>query len=146
MVTLATIEQDLTAALKERHALVVEVLRALKTRIQNEQIAKMTELSDQDIQALLRSETKRRKEATLAYEQGNRPELAVKEQQEIAIIARYLPPEVPEHEIVARLEQLVAEQGLTAAQFGPLMGQLKQAFPQADGAVLARLAKAKLGS
>ena len=49
MLNLQQVEQDLTAAMKAKDAIVVGVLRGLKTRIQNERIAKMKDLSEEDL-------------------------------------------------------------------------------------------------
>ncbi len=144
MVTLETIEQDLTTSLKSRDAIRTGVLRALKTRLQNEQIAQMKDLSDDQVTALIRSEVKRRKEAAEAFKTGGRTELAAQEEQESAILATYLPQGPSAAEITAQVDSLIAENSFTAKDFGQAMGKLKAALPNADGAELARVLKEKL--
>ena len=63
MLSLSQIEQDLIAAMKARDQMAVDTLRGLKTRLQNEKIAKAKELNEADIVVLIRNEVKRRKEA-----------------------------------------------------------------------------------
>lgn len=145
MISLSQIEQDLTAAMKARDQIAVDVLRGLKTRIQNEQIAKLKDLSETDIIALVRSELKKRKEAALSFTSGGRLELAEKELKEAGILEKYLPRQISETEISALIEKFLAENQLTAKDFGAAMGKLKaRAGDSADGATLAKLLKEKL--
>lgn len=144
MISLATIETDLAEALKARDQVRIDTLRGLKTRLQNEQIAQMKELTEDHIFSLIRSEVKRRKEAASAFAEGGRPEMAGKETAESEILSQYLPQGPSETEIAAQIDMIVAENKFTAKDFGPAMGKLKAALPTADGAQLAKLLKEKL--
>src|SRR3989344_2388262 len=110
MLNLQQVEQDLTAAMKAKDAIVVGVLRGLKTRIQNERIAKMKDLSEEDLVSLVRSEIKKRKEAASSFEAGGRGELADKELKEAEILEKYLPAQMPEADLLKLIEALIAEQ------------------------------------
>ncbi len=144
MVTLQSIEADLTVAIKSRDSLRTETLRGLKTRIQNEQIAKGRALEDQELASLVRSEVKRRREAAESFTTGGRSELADKEKAEAEILSAYLPAGPSEAEIGSAIDALIASEAFSAAQFGPAMGKLKAQFPNADGGELSRLLKEKL--
>lgn len=145
MVNLSVIETDLQTALKERDRLRADTLRSLKTRVQNEQIAKGQELTEPEIITLIRSEVKRRKEAAEAYTAGGRGELAQKEQQELTVLQQYLPAQLADEQIAAKVEQLITENNWTAKDFGPAMGKLKAEFGDtADGATLSRILKDQL--
>jgi len=150
MISLAQIESDLTVAMKAKDPIAVGVLRGLKTRVQNERIAKITELEGSDLSeaqiiALVRSEVKRRKEAAESFTKGNRPELAQKELSEAGILEKYLPAAMPESELIALVEKEIAENNYTVKDFGVAMGKLKaKAGASADGATLAKLLKEKL--
>jgi uncharacterized protein YqeY len=141
---LAQFDIDLTEAMKRRDQVAMDTLRGLKTRSKNEQVAKARNLEDAEIVALIRSEVKRRKEAAEAFTSGNRPEAAQKEQDEIKILSGYLPQAPSDAEIDTAIGQIISAQNLTMKDFGRLMGLLKEKFPNADGSVLAGLAKAKL--
>jgi uncharacterized protein YqeY len=143
MITLSTIETDLTEAMKAKNQLKIDTLRGLKTRIQNDQIAKGRPLEDQELVALVRSEVKRRKEAAESFTTGGRSELAAKELQEVEILTVYLPAGPTEAELAQAIDSIVTP-GATAADFGSFMGKLKAQFPNADGGELSRLLKAKL--
>lgn len=145
MVSIETIAADLQTALKARDQITVDTLRGLKTRIQNEQIAKGQELGDEDILSLVRSEVKRRNDAATAFDSGNRPEMAAKERQEAEILARYLPAQISETDVTAKIETLITENNWTAKDFGPAMGKLKVEFGSSvDGATISRVLKNKL--
>ena len=145
MINLQQIETDLVTAMKAKDQLAVETLRGLKTRVQNDKIAKGKDLEEADIVALIRNEVKRRKEAAATYTTGDRKELADKELQEAAILEKYLPAQMSEADLGALIDAAIAENGFTAADFGKAMGQLKAKVGQnADGAMLAKILKEKL--
>lgn len=145
MISLQQIESDLTAAMKAKDQLAVETLRGLKTRIQNEKIAKMKDLAEADMLALIRSEVKRRKEAAASFEGGGRPEMAEKEKKEAAILEKYLPAQLSEADLGQIVDKFLGENSFSAKDFGAAMGGLKkQVGDKADGAVLAKVLKEKL--
>ncbi len=147
MPSIESIESDLTTALKARDQVTVETLRGLKTRIQNEQIAKGQPVADDDIIALIRSEVKRRNDAASAFDTGDRSEMAAKERQEAAILQNYLPAQIGEDVLEAKIDSMVAANSWTAKDFGVAMGQLKSEFgTTADGGTLSRILKNKLNS
>src|ERR1700722_2055567 len=93
------IDENLKDAMRAKDALVAETLRGLKSRIKNEEIAKHKDFSDSEIEEVIASEVKRRKDSSLAFTTGNRPELAAKEDSETAILMAYLPEQLPEPEV-----------------------------------------------
>jgi uncharacterized protein YqeY len=145
MINLPQIEQDLVAAMKSKDQIAVDTLRGLKTRIQNERIAKTKDLSEADIVGLIRNEVKRRKEASQTYITGGRQELADKELLEAAVLEKYLPAQMPEADLAKLIDDSIVQNNFTAADFGKAMGKLKaQVGDKADGAALAKLLKEKL--
>ena len=145
MISLQQIEEQLKAALKARDQIAVDTLRGLKTRVQNEQIAKIRELKEEEMAALVRSELKRRQEAAKAFTDGSRLELAEKELAEASVLEKFLPPQMPPEEIGALADKLIAENNFSAKDFGVAMGKLKiQVGSRADGAVVAKVLKEKL--
>ena len=146
MISLKQIETDLITAMKAKDQLAVEVLRGLKTRIQNERVSKMLEeLPENDILALVRSEIKRRKEAAEAFEKGGNIESKEKELKEAEILLKFLPPQMSEEEIGKMAEEVIASGSFTAADFGKAMGALKaKVGTNADGATVAKILKEKL--
>lgn len=143
---------DMTASMKARDTLRTQTLRMVLTSISNAEVAGKTShaLSDEEVISILVSETKRRKEAAEAFEQGQRPELAEKERQEAAIIAEYLPEPLSEEEISAIVSAAVAEAGgseLGMKIMGKVMGIVTaQTRGKADGSAVAAEVKRQLGA
>ncbi len=145
MINLNQIETDLKTALKSRNLLAADTLRALKTRIQNDQIAKGRSLEEVEILALVSSEAKRRKEAAESFKQGGRADSAEKELAEIEVLSVYLPKQVSESDIIKTVADLTVKENWTVAHFGVAMTKLKAIYgPSADGAVIAKILKQHL--
>ncbi len=145
MVNLTAVETALQTAVKARDQIAADTLRALKTRIQNDQIAKGSELTEADVLLLVQSEAKRRKEAATAFRDGGRQEQADKEEAELKILEQFLPEQVSEEEITKVIDEKIAANSWGKADFGAAMGQLKGHFGNtADGALIAKILKEKL--
>lgn len=134
-----TITADLTAAMKAREALKVEVLRGLKSAFTNELVAtkrKPTDqLPDEDAIGVIRREVKKRKESIEAFRNGGRPELAEKEESEKAILDAYLPALMSKEDIKKIAEAKKAEMGVSDKKdMGKFMGAvMKDLAGKADG-------------
>ncbi len=71
--------------------------------------------------------------------------MAEKEQKEAGILSAYLPAQMPESQIGAKIDETIKAISATPADFGKVMGKLKAELgDSADGAILARLLKEKL--
>lgn len=143
--SLSKIEELLVEKLKAKEQLAVDTLRGLKTRITNDQISKGSDLTSEEVLAIVKSEVKRRKEAAEAFTTGNRPEAATKELAEAEVLSQFMPAQVSEEEIATTIDGKIASEGWTVADFGKAMGALKQHFGNsADGAAVSKILKAKL--
>ncbi|HEX5965715.1 MAG TPA: GatB/YqeY domain-containing protein [Pyrinomonadaceae bacterium] len=85
------IVSDLTAAMKAQDALRTSTLRLVKAAMMNRKIEQGNELTDEDVQKLLRSLVKQRRDSIEQYEKAGRQELVDKEAAEIKVIEAYLP-------------------------------------------------------
>ena len=75
---------------------------------------------------MLRGMIKSRRESVALYRQGGREDLAAKEEAEIAVISRFLPPEMDEAAVRAAIAAAVAETGAAGPKdMGKVMGALK---------------------
>src|ERR687895_533100 len=95
------IVSDLTTAMKAQDAARTSTLRMVKAAIMNRQIEKGGELDDEEMQKLLRSLVKQRRDSIEQYEKAGRQELVDKEQAEINVIEAYLPQAASREEIEA---------------------------------------------
>ena len=94
---------------------------------------------------LVRSEIKKRKEASESFKSGGRTELSDKELKEAEILGKYLPAQMGEADLIKILEAVIQEGSFTAQDFGKAMGAVKAKVGNAaEGGTLAKLLKEKL--
>ena len=65
---------------------------------------------------VISSEIKKRKDAIILYEKGNRPELAQREKNEIEVLKKYLPEQLSLEELEKIVKEAIAKVG--AMEFG----------------------------
>jgi len=144
MAQVKTIEQDLKLAMKAKNQLKVSVLRMVLSALHNEEIAKRKPLEEEEVNRVLSKEVKKRQEAIELYKQGNRPELADKEEAEMELIGTYLPQMMSEAEVKVVVEGLKAK-GELGTDFGMAMrAVLAQVKGRADGKMVAEAVKSSL--
>lgn len=148
----ARLQADLTAAMKARDELALSTIRMVRSAIMNAEVAgaEAIELSEEQTIAVLRSEAKKRAESAEVYEQNDRPESALKERAELAIIERYLPAAMSDEQLTAIVDEQVAAAAAGGAEGGRAMGIVIKAVREragdgADGGRIAALVKARLG-
>src|SRR5690606_36057231 len=90
------IRADLNAARKERDKLRTTVLSTFLSEVRNREIELGSEASDGEVESLLTTAIKRRREASEQMRAGKREELAAKEESEAALLQEYLPPQLEE--------------------------------------------------
>ena len=140
------LDQDLKTAMREKAQLRLETIRMLKSAIKYREIEIMKPLDDAGIQAVISSEVKRRRDAIEQYRAGNRPELAEKEEAEIAVLQGYLPQQLSADELRAKVDAAVAAVG---AQGMKDMGKVMKALMpevqgRAEGSAVSDMVKARL--
>lgn len=108
------IKSDLTTAMKERDKFKLDVIRMLKTAVQNEQIAKMHELSDDEILTVIKREVKKRESSKEEYAKYGKLETVESLTKEIEILSAYLPEEMSEDALMAIIDETIAEVGATS--------------------------------
>lgn len=111
------------------------VLRLLLSAIHNGDIARQATLSDTDILGVIAKEAKQREESIEAFKQGNRPDLATKEEAELVLLRQYLPRPMTRDEIVAEARRVIEEVGAKGlSDRGKVMSKLvAQLKGKADG-------------
>jgi uncharacterized protein YqeY len=120
-------------------------LRAIKAAII---IAKTSEgaggeLKEEDETKLLQKLIKQRKDSLDIYQKQNRADLAQKEEEEIAIIGKFLPAQLDDAALRTIISKIIAETGASSpADMGKVMGAAnKQLAGQADGKTIGAIAK-----
>ncbi|HEY1074377.1 MAG TPA: GatB/YqeY domain-containing protein [Patescibacteria group bacterium] len=143
------IQKDTIAAMKERDADRVAVLRMVSSAIKNEAIkvgGLGTVLTDPQTLAVLNREVKQRKDAATQYKEAGRPELAEKEEAELAIIEEYMPKGLSDEALQSLVNEIITETGATTrADMGKVMAAIKAKLENpADSAKAAQLVGQKL--
>lgn len=139
------IEADLKTAMLGGDKTTVELLRGLKSALNNEQISKRAELSEEESVVVLRREAKKRDEAAQLYKQGGANDKAEAELGEKALIERYLPARMDEAATAKLVDEAIEKLGKDPAKTGQIIGQvMASARGQADGATVARLVSERL--
>jgi uncharacterized protein YqeY len=130
------------AMLRGLRAIKAEIIKAKTDPGANGEISTDTELK------LLQKLVKQRKDSLTIYEQQNRPDLAAKESEEIAIIEKFLPAQMSEEDVKTAVQAIIAEAGASGPQdLGKVMGVAsKQLAGQADGKVISAIAKSLLSA
>ena len=128
------------AMLRGLRAIKAEIIKAKTDPGANGEISPDTELK------LLQKLVKQRKDSLAIYEHQSRPDLAVKESEEIAIIEKFLPAQMSEEDVKAAVQAIITELGASGPQdLGKVMGlATKQLAGQADGKIISAIAKSLL--
>jgi len=141
------LEADLKQAMRAQNALELSVLRMAKSAIQYKAVEPNAKpLVDMDIVAVLRKLINQRKDAAEQFRQGNREELAAKEESEILILQRYLPKPLSAEELSQVVRQTIAELGISGPKsFGVVMKKVvEQVQARAEGKAISEEVKKQL--
>lgn len=146
MSRLNEINQDMKAAMKARDKEKLSTIRMLKSALQNEQINKGSELTEEEELTVLAREKKQRMESLNEFKSATRDDLVQKLETEIAIVDNYLPEQLSEDEVRSIVQETVAQtQATSMKDMGKVMGALMPKVKgKADGALVSTLVKEEL--
>ncbi|MBV9200730.1 MAG: GatB/YqeY domain-containing protein [Alphaproteobacteria bacterium] len=122
----------LKEAMKARDSRTVSTVRLILAALKERDVAARGQgnpeaLSEAEIQRMLQAMVKQRRESIALYEQGNRPDLANQESEEIAVIESFLPRQLDEGEIEAAVKAAIGEVGAaTLKDMGKVMAALRE--------------------
>ena len=146
------LEQALKEAVLARAERAVSTLRLILAALKDRDIAERGKgnpdgLDETQIQTMLLSMIKQRRESIKAYEQGNRPELARQEAEEITIIEAFLPTQMNDAAIESAVAATIEDVGgRTLKDMGRVMAALKERYAgQMDFVKASALVKQHLG-
>ena len=139
------IQADMVAAMKAKETVRLASLRAIKAAIMLAKTAEGAtgEVDDAAIVKIIQKLVKQRKESAQQYNDAGRPELAENELAEAACMEVYLPKQLSEAEVEAKLAEIIAEVGASQpSDMGKVMGvATKRLAGLADGRVISTLVK-----
>ncbi len=152
---------DLKDSLKEKKELEVSVFRMLlaaivnkekekraklakeKKELKEEELAKESQLTDEEVLEAVASEAKKRKEAIAGFKRGAREDLVEKEKAELEILKKYLPEQLSEEEIKKLVKEAIEKTGATSPQdIGRVMAELMSKVKgKAEGSLVSKIVK-----
>ena len=140
--------EDMKSAMRSGDRVRRDTLRMALAAIKQVEVDTQTVLDDDEIQAVLQREAKKRREAIEDYVRAGMPESAANEQAELEVIADYLPKHVSEEEIEARAREIIEEKNLSGPRdIGKVMPTLMAEFrDRADGRVVNQIVRRLLSS
>ncbi|MCK7558165.1 GatB/YqeY domain-containing protein [Chitinophaga sedimenti] len=140
-----TINDAIKTAMLARNEVDLRSLRAIKAAILVAKTAEGAngEISEADEQKILQKLAKQRKDSLDIFRQQNREDLAVKEEEELQVIERFLPKQLDEAEVREILTGIIAQVGAAGpGDMGKVMGvATKQLAGKADGKMISGLVK-----
>ncbi len=153
MSTRAILTDSMKEAMKAKDQLTLDAVRMILAKIKDQDINARSSgnqdgITDGEIASLMQNMIKQRQESAKMYRDGNRPELAEKEDNEIKVIEKFLPKQLSDEEIQKLVEQLVVSTGATSIKdMGKVMGELKANYAgQLDMGKAGAVIKQKLAS
>ncbi len=143
------INEELKNSIKSGDKIRMETLRSIRAAIiEFNKSGAGRELNEEDGLKILNSNAKKRKDAIVLYEQGNRSDLADKEKQELKIIEEFLPQQLSDDEVKNIIKKIKEEVGASDIKdlgkvMGPVMKELKG---KADGGKVQQFVREMLSS
>ena len=135
---------EIKTAMKAKDEAALRTLRAIKAAILIEKTSGSgTELTEADELKMLQKMAKQRRDSLDIYKTQNRPDLAVKEEEELAIIGRFLPQQMSGEELRNAVREIIDQTGASSpADMGKVMGAANKALAgKADGKAISEVVK-----
>jgi uncharacterized protein YqeY len=108
------LNQDMKTAMKGKQTDRLSTIRQLRSAIKNKEIELRQEIDDNAILAVISTLVKQRRESAELYRSNDRPELADKEEAELAVLQQYLPAQLSEDELRALVAEVISTTGATS--------------------------------
>ena len=137
------LNEDMKAAMRSGDNRRRDVIRYLRSAINNAAIEKREDLTDDEIEGVIRTQVKQRRDSIELFRKGDREELADEEEAQIAILLDYLPAQLSHEELVELVRKTADDlQVSTPKDMSRLMPALVAAAAgRAEGRTLSQLAK-----
>jgi uncharacterized protein YqeY len=142
------LDQAFKEALRARQAVALSTLRMLKTAIRHREVDLKRQVTEAELQAVITTQVKQRREAISEYNKAGRPDLASKEEEELSVLLSFLPPQLSLEEVEAEVSRIIQEVGATGPKdLGKVMKSAMAALAgRADGKVVQEIVRRRLGS
>jgi len=140
------IQEDMKAAMRAGEKQRLGVIRLILAAIKQREVDERITLDDNQVVVVLDKMLKQRRESIEQYEKAAREDLAAQERFEVTVLQHYMPQQMSEAEIVAMVQQAIAETGANSAKdMGKVMNIIRpQMQGRADMKVVSDLVKKQL--
>lgn len=137
---------DMKEAMKAKQTERLSTIRQLRSAIKNKEIDLKQELDDDAVISVIGTLVKQRREAAQMYRDNQRPELAAKEEAELAVLQDYLPAQLSEAELREIVAAVIAETGVNSIkELGKVMPLvIARTKGAADGKLVSQLVREQL--
>jgi hypothetical protein len=141
------IKDDMKAAMRDKAQDRLDAIRMLMASIQRREVDERITLDDTQVMSVIEKMVRQSRDAVDQFVKGNRPDLADKENAQIAVWQQYLPAQLTDAEVDALIQEAVAATGATSIKdMGKVVGILKGKLAgRADMAAVSARVKARLG-
>ncbi len=139
---------EMKAAMRAKDSVKLEALRAVKGAIllANTESSSKDGLTEEEEMKLLQKLVKQRKDSAQIYKEQGREDLAEPELAQAEVIEQFLPEQMSEAEIEAKVEEIIAKTGASGMQdMGKVMGMATgELAGKADGKTISMIVRKKL--
>ncbi|MCP9198470.1 GatB/YqeY domain-containing protein [Gramella sp. GC03-9] len=139
---------EMKAAMKAKDSAKLEALRAVKSAIllANTESTSKDGLTEEEEMKLLQKLVKQRKDSAQIYKEQGREDLAEPELRQAEVIEQFLPEQMSEAEIEAKVDEIIARTGASGMQdMGKVMGLATgELAGKADGKTISGIVRKKL--
>ena len=142
------LDEAFKQALKDRQPVAASTLRLLKSAMQYRAVELKRPLNDAELQAVIATQVKQRREAMAEYAKAQRPDLAKKEEEELGVLLSFLPPQPSPEDLKAELAAILQDIGAKGPQdLGKVMKTaMARLAGRTDGKTVNELARQLLSS
>lgn len=141
------IKEEMKEAMRAKDAFKRDTLRTLTAAIKQIEVDERIELDDAGVEKVVMKAIKQRQDAAGQYKDGDRMDLAEKEEKEAEILAEYLPKQLTDEELESTLKAIIEKVGASSPKdMGKVMGAAKTEIgTAADGKRISETVKKLLG-
>lgn len=136
-----SLNQDMKLAMKNKDKLRLSVIRMVKSSLKNEEINQGSQLSEEQVLAVLTRELKQRRDSLQEYLKYGREDLAAPTREEIEVLLAYMPEQMGEEEVRRLVSEIIQQVGAQSKKdLGKVMGALMPKVKgRADGALVNKI-------
>ena len=138
--------EDMKISMRDKNVVRKNVIQMVRAAILQVEKDKQIELTDDQIIEVIAKESKKRKDSLADYEKSGREELISQINEEIEILAEYLPKPLSKEELEKIIDEVIKEVGATTIkEMGMVMKAVKEKVgASADGRTINEIVKQKL--